>query len=111
MADAFKLVDNSQNILDAFYKQVNLGMEAIGLTAEKHAKENCPVDTGRLRNSISHEVDQKDVYIGTNVEYAAAVEFNDFVHHATGRAHFLRDAATTHNDEYRAIMDTALKDR
>ena len=106
----FQIIDNTAEILEAFYRQVQNGAEAIGLTAEKHAKANCPVDTGRLRNSISHAVEQDGIYIGTNVEYARAVETNDNVHHPVGRAHFLRDAATTHNDEYKAIMEAALQD-
>lgn len=110
MADQITtIIDNSQQILEAFNRQVMQGAEAIGLTAEKHAKANCPKDTGRLRNSISHEVVLTGIYIGTNVEYAPPVEFNDNVQHKVGRAHFLRDAATTHNDEYKAIMEAALE--
>lgn len=30
--------------------------------------------------------------------------------HTNGKAHFLRDSATTHGDEYRKILETALKD-
>ena len=65
--------DNSQQILSAMEKGIKNGLEAIGLTAETYAKKETPVDTGRLRNSISHETDKEAVYIGTNVEYAAFV--------------------------------------
>ena len=65
--------DNSQQILSALEKGIKNGLEAIGLTAETYAKKITPVDTGRLRNSISHETDEEAVYIGTNVEYAAFV--------------------------------------
>ena len=65
--------DNSQRILTAMEKGIKNGLEAIGLTAETYAKQETPVDTGRLRNSISHETDKEAVYIGTNVEYAAFV--------------------------------------
>ena len=65
--------DNSQQILTALEKGIKNGLEAIGLTAETYAKKATPVDTGRLRNSISHETDEEAVYIGTNVEYAAFV--------------------------------------
>ena len=65
--------DNSQRILTAMEKGIKNGLEAIGLTAETYAKKATPVDTGRLRNSISHETDKEAVYIGTNVEYAAFV--------------------------------------
>lgn len=46
------------------------GLEQIGLLAEGYAKKLCPVDTGRLRNSITHEQSGDDEYIGSNVEYA-----------------------------------------
>ena len=65
--------DNSKQILSALEKGIKNGLEAIGLTAETYAKKATPVDTGRLRNSISHETDKEAVYIGTNVEYAAFV--------------------------------------
>ena len=66
-------IDNSEQILSALEKGIKNGLEAIGLTAETYAKKATPVDTGRLRNSISHETDKEAVYIGTNVEYAAFV--------------------------------------
>lgn len=65
--------DNSEQVLSAMQKAIKNGLEAIGLTAEGHAKKITPVDTGRLRNSISHATDDEAAYIGTNVEYAAFV--------------------------------------
>lgn len=65
--------DYSEEVLAALEKGIKNGLEAIGLTAETYAKKATPVDTGRLRNSISHETDKEAVYIGTNVEYAAFV--------------------------------------
>ena len=65
--------DYSKEVLSAMEKAIKNGLEAIGLTAETYAKKATPVDTGRLRNSISHETDEEAVYIGTNVEYAAFV--------------------------------------
>lgn len=51
------------------------GLEKCGLVAEGYAKKLCPVDTGNLRNSITHMVDEGGdaVYIGTNSEYGAYV--------------------------------------
>ena len=65
--------DNSKQVLSAMEKGIKNGLEAIGLTAETYAKKETPVDTGRLRNSISHTVDGEATYIGSNVEYAAFV--------------------------------------
>lgn len=70
------ITDNSGKVLDALEKQIEVALTAIGLAAETHAKEYCPVDTGRLRNSISNTHDEDSAYIGTNVEYAAFVQPN-----------------------------------
>lgn len=104
------LKDNAQEVLAAMREQVLLGLEAIGQEAEGYAKDECPVDTGRLRNSIAHAVDgdENKVYIGTNVEYAPYVEYGEYKH-TTGKNHFLRDAAANHGDHYKAILEAALK--
>lgn len=50
-------IDNhTDEVLEALETQLKAGLEAIGITAEGHAKAKCPVDTGRLRNSITHAV-------------------------------------------------------
>ena len=98
--------DNSQQILSALEKGIKNGLEAIGLTAETYAKKATPVDTGRLRNSISHETDKEAVYIGTNVEYAPYVELG------TSRAkahHMLQKAATEHSAEYKQLAEDAIQ--
>ena len=40
--------DNTDEVLSALEKPKKRGLEAIGLTAEGHAKKITPVDTGRL---------------------------------------------------------------
>ena len=50
----------------------------IAVTIEGAAKRSCPVDTGRLRSSITHEIElvpgKVRGRVGSNVEYAAYVE-------------------------------------
>lgn len=41
-----------------------------GATVQNEAKRQAPVDTGRLRASITHEAEEDGVIIGTNVHYA-----------------------------------------
>ena len=105
----YKITDNRPQVKKEFDIKLALALELIGQKAEGYAKDDTPVDTGRLRNSISNKVDGNSVYIGTNVEYAPYVEFNDSAHHETGKAHFLRDAATTHGDEYKRIAELVMK--
>ena len=98
--------DNTDEVLSAMENAVERGLEAIGLMAEGHAKKITPVDTGRLRNSISHAVKDNAAYIGTNVEYATYVEAG-----ARGRdgKHMLQRAATEHADEYKRLMEDSMK--
>lgn len=102
---------NVQAVIDASEEQIRVALEAIALQAEGYAILNCPVDTGRLRDSITHEVEDNVAYIGTNVEYAPYVEFNDKAQHKVGKAHFLRDAVADHSDEYKQIADTYLREK
>lgn len=98
--------DNTDDVLSALERAKKRGLEAIGLTAEGYAKEDTPVDTGRLRNSISHATDDEAAYIGTNVEYAPYVELG-----ARGRkgVHMLQRAASEHTDEYKQLMEDSMK--
>ena len=96
--------DNSEQILSALEKGKRNALTAIGATAETYAKQETPVDTGRLRNSISHAVDGEAAYIGSNVEYAPYVELG------TSRAkahHMLQKAATEHSAEYKRLAEDA----
>lgn len=98
--------DNTDEVLSALERAKKRGLEAIGLTAEGHAKKETPVDTGRLRNSVSHTTDDEAAYIGTNVEYAPYVELG-----ARGRQgkHMLQRSATEHTDEYKRLMEDSMK--
>ena len=98
--------DNSEQVLSAMEKAIKNGLESIGLTAEGHAKKITPVDTGRLRNSMAHAVDDDAAYIGTNTSYAIFVETG-----ARGRkgVHMLQRAASEHKDEYKQIMEDSMK--
>ncbi len=94
--------------LDALPEQIEQALIAIGMTAETHAKEECPVDTGRLRNSITHDVEMSEraAYIGSNVEYAAFVECGTS---KMAPRPYLRPAAENHSAEYKSLVESALK--
>ena len=98
--------DNTDEVLDAISEQLGVGLETVGLVAEGYAKRLCPVDTGRLRNSISHAVDNNMVYIGTNVDYAVYVEMGTVKTHAQP---YLKPAAADHVNEYQEILENAMR--
>ena len=102
------LIDNSDVIKNALPEQIEIALEAVGLQAEGYAKLKCPVDTSRLRNSITHATvkREKAVYIGTNVEYAPYVEMGTVKQKAQP---YLAPAVTEHVPEYKAIAEHFLK--
>lgn len=63
--------------------EVRAVLTMVALKVERLARSYAPVDTGRLRNSITHRIrtqvsgGESSVVaeVGTNVEYAAAQEF------------------------------------
>lgn len=108
MAD-IEFKDNSGNILQATKKKKEAVLEAWGMMGESFAKNEAPVDTSRLKNSITHKVEENFAVIGTNVEYAPYVEDNDNAKHPRGgNAHFMRNAVTQHNDEYKQKAEMIL---
>lgn len=58
MSDDFQFIikDHTKDVEEEFNQRCLVGLEASGLVAERLAKMRCPVDTGRLRNSITHQV-------------------------------------------------------
>lgn len=148
MADfEIRIEDHSGEVMRQLDENIRLGLEAIGLHAENYAKliltdakanggidltekgekDNSRVDTGQLRNSITHTVINTDVYIGTNVPhgvwneigtgiYASQpggrqspwvyIDRNGVGHKTRGLqpVHFLLKAASEHTDEYKTLL-------
>ena len=99
--------DNTPTFRNAKDAAVTKALEMIGMQADNYARMECPVDTGRLRASINHAQQGKDTeVIGTNVEYAAYVEFGTSKMAAQP---YLKPAAMDHSAEYRAIAESCLR--
>ena len=82
------LIDNSALILSEFEAAVTRALERCGSQAEGYAKDLCPVDTGTLRNSITHEVGydgDNSVAVGTDEKYAVYVEMGTGIYASGGR--------------------------
>ena len=82
-----KLTDNSDEFIQAMKQAALRAMERCGEQGEGYAKDQCPVDTGNLRNSITHQVDEAEpaAYVGTNVEYGVYVEMGTGKYVSGGR--------------------------
>jgi HK97 gp10 family phage protein len=76
VADRVEYHDGDANAF--LLAQAAVLFETIAVAIEAGAKRRCPVDTGRLRSSITHEIGisgrSVEARVGTNVEYAAYVE-------------------------------------
>ena len=106
-----KITDNSDEFIEILKSRIPVALEACGLQAERSAKLLCPVDTGRLRNSITHATKEQAVYIGTNVEYAASVETGHILPNGsyTAPKPYLKPAIENNKEKYKAIMKRYLK--
>lgn len=72
-----KYKSNIPRITQQMEQNIPRALKAIGIFVEGEAKVRAPYDTGRLRDSMDHRVDEgaAKVIIGTPVEYAPYVEF------------------------------------
>lgn len=105
MADV-TFTSHRPEVVDAVQQAKARALEIIGGKAESYAKRLCPVDTGRLRNSITHEqYDDNTEIIGTNVEYAPFVELGTSKQRPQP---YLRPACENHMTEYVTIWNSEL---
>ena len=127
-----EFTDNTASVLAAMRNQAEAALEKCGATAEGYAQDLAPVDTGNLRNRISHVVDGGDnrVYVGTNVDYALYVEMGTGIYAAGGRptpwayqdskgnwhwTHgqraqpFVKPAIADHAGTYQTIIDSEMR--
>lgn len=72
-----RLVRRLGKLSDSQVAVARLEVKRGALNVQTKARRRAAVDTGRLRNSITHEVaeDGLSAVVGTNVEYAPYVEF------------------------------------
>ena len=106
--------DNLQEVLSALDGAIETGLVKIGAAAQGYAKDNTPVRTGTLRDSIGVEVksDEKAAYIGTMVDKFPDKPYGKYVElGARGRpgVHMLQSAASEHGSEYKQIMEDSMK--
>ena len=106
--------DNLYEVLADVDSAITAGLVEIGATAQRYAKDLTPVRTGTLRDSIGVEVkkDEKAAYIGTMIDKFPDKPYGKYVElGARGRngVHMLQRAASEHADEYKRIMEDAMK--
>ena len=127
------LEDHSAEVYKELEAACQRALEKCGLVGEGYAKKLCPVDTGNLRNSITHTVTdsgERAAYVGTNSEYGVYVECGTGIYYSGGRqtpwvyqdakgdwhlTHgqrakpFIKPAVAEHGEQYRKIIEAELK--
>lgn len=124
--------DNTSRAREEIQAAALLALEKCGLTAEGYAKLLCPVVTGNLRNSITHQVDISELLcrIGSASEYAAYVELGTGIYYPGGRQDpwvyqdakgnwhlthgqraqpYLKPAVADHVPEYKAMIEGEMR--
>lgn len=124
--------DHSAEVYKELEAACQLALEKCGMVAEGYAKKLCPVDTGNLRNSITHMVNdgEKAAYVGTNSEYGVCVECGTGIYYPGGRqtpwvyqdakgdwhlTHgqrakpFIKPPIAEHGEQYKRIIEAELK--
>lgn len=102
-----KFLSNLTAFTDEVESEVKSITKEVAYKIERDAKQNAPVDTGYLRNSIQTEIEDDGYYarIFTATEYASFVEFGTSKQHAHP---FLFPAAFKYSAEYKRRLKEIL---
>jgi phage gpG-like protein len=123
------ITDNSAEVRAALEQAKARALEIIGGKIESYAKGLVPVDTGALRNSLTHAVDGDTVIAGSAILYAPYVELGTgkdyspppewmennaprgagIISRSVKPRPYLRPAVENHLDEYKNVIETELK--
>lgn len=106
--------DNLDEVLGAIDSAITAGLVEIGAKAQGYAKDNTPVRTGTLRDSIGVEVkpNEKAAYIGTMIDKFPEEPYGKYVElgaRGNSGVHMLKRAATEHTAEYKKLMEDSMK--
>lgn len=101
-----KLQDNTSIVLNELHASCERAMEECAMIAESQTKVLCPVDTGNLRSSYTHESDQEHMTVGTDVEYGKYQELGTYK--MTAQPH-LRPSFERNITQFKSIVEGNLR--
>lgn len=110
MGKDFKFENNSKKVMEQISKAVLKGITEVCLLVEGQAKVLATVDTGQLRDSITHRVANEGGElvgeVGTPTEYAPYIEYGTMYQKAQP---FLRPAFRENKKNIENILGEILK--
>lgn len=80
--------------------------EEIGKMLVRKAQEICPVETGKMRDSINSTVNNNQITVDCPVDYALDQHENYYYHHKQGQSHFLINPLLNSESEIEEILKT-----
>lgn len=114
MAKNIEYRDNTEEVLSALEAAIKRGNEAIGMTAERHAKKKCPVDTGRLRNSITYALAGEETHVKSykaNKKKAGEKERKTYTYEGTAEGKKGSGVYIGTNMEYAVFVENGARGR
>lgn len=115
-----EIENNCPEIQQAFENALNRALDAIGEAVVENAQERLEATvysqtglpyqlTGNLRESIKKQsaYTEKQVVVGSNLVYALGIETG--THRKKGAVHYLQNAVSAHNDQYKKIAIESLE--
>ena len=137
MGVSINIEDHSRELLETLHDKIPVALEECGLAAEGYAKRLCAVDTGLLRNSITHAISgqppaisqysdnsgiQHGEYSGSapsdggehemSMYLGTNVEYAPYVEMGTSRTMaqpFIEPAISNNKDKYIKILESELR--
>jgi len=136
MSVEIRIEDHSDEILRHLEQNVEAGLEACGNNAVSHAKQTLRAKiprhvswyspTSKLANSVTHQVDDAVLHVGTNTDYAIYNEYGTGIYAEGGGrqspwayqgsdgewhqtrgitpTHFIKNSIADHIAEYKEIL-------
>lgn len=108
-----KITSDAEKILKKFNNTATVEKDVSKLVKdtlyniERDAKKKCPVDTGRLRGSITTNIiSTYSGEVGTNVEYAEYVEYG--TRYQSAQPYF-EPAVETNEDKFDDVLDEIIE--
>ena len=106
MGFEIEFTDNSPAYIAAMKEGVAKAVKLIAKQGASNVADLAPVDTGRLKGSITGRSDADTAYIGTNVYYGIYQEYGTY----KMAAHpFLKPGIMDNMDEYEEIAKEAIE--
>lgn len=101
-----QFTDNTDEVLAELERKIQDSLQEVGQIAVNDARNSTPVDTGNLRDSMTCDIKDDLVVVGSNVDYAIYVE--EGTRKQKGH-HMVRNAMQDNANQFKSIIEQNMK--